>query len=76
MKKALEVTNFIVIETKKFGEPNGMANQEDEPDDFRGKCLRGCKESVDPIGDFKNKGPVFMEEPVRQIVIGVNKINI
>jgi len=43
---------------------------------FGANVCEAVKESVDPIGDFKNKSPVFMEEPIRQIVIGVNKINI
>ncbi len=29
------------IKMKKIGEMHGMTNQEDELDDFRGKCLPG-----------------------------------
>jgi len=43
---------------------------------FGANVCEAVKESVDPISDFKNNCPVFMEEPIRQIVIGVNKINI
>ena len=43
---------------------------------FGANVCEAVKESVDPIGEFKNKSPVFLEEPIRQIVVGVNKINI
>jgi hypothetical protein len=42
---------------------NGMRDWRDELNDLRGKCFRALQmtESVDPIIDFENKGPIFME---------------
>ena len=50
-------------------------------DDLRNKCLKAINRqnkrvSIDPIIDPEDDAPVFMRQPIGQIIISVNKVDV